>query len=71
MPLSRREFLTTSGLAVTAAAGSPIARAGLSDTSWRKQRLELAQRRRRIIYNDDGNARYDLIQYYGPPPKDG
>ena len=70
MPLSRREFLTTSGLAVTAATGSPIARAGLSDTSWRKQRLELAQRRRRIIYNDDGNARYDLIPYYGPPPKD-
>ena len=68
MPLNRREFLTTSALAVAAASGSQVAGASLSDASWRRQRLELAQRGRRIIYNDDGDARYK--GYYGPPPKD-
>ena len=68
MPLNRREFLTTSALAVAGASGSRNASASLSDATWRNQRLELAQRRRRIIYNDDGDARYK--GYYGPPPKD-
>jgi hypothetical protein len=66
MPLNRRRFLTT--LALAAASGKSVSAIGLGDTGWKERRLALANRRRRIIYNDDGDARYQ--GYYGPPPKD-
>ena len=66
IPLDRRRFLTA--LALGAALGKNVSATGLGDADWRKRRLALADRRRRIIYNDDGDARYK--GYYGPAPKD-
>ena len=68
MPLNRRKFLTTSALGIAAASSSNVTAGSNRDTNWHKQRLELAQRRRRIIYNDDGDARYKGL--YGSAPKD-
>ena len=66
MPLNRRRFLTA--LALLAGSKKLVSAADAGDAAWRKQRLELADRRRRIIYNDDGDARYQ--GYYGPAPGD-
>ena len=66
MPLNRRRFLTA--LALLAGSKKLVSAADAGDAAWRKRRLELADRRRRIIYNDDGDARYQ--GYYGPPPED-
>ena len=68
MRYSRREFLgTATALAVAATCGT--GRGGLAgDADWLKERRKLASRRRRIIYNDDGDARYPLVG--GGPPKD-
>jgi len=52
---------------LAASSGASVSATGLDDADWRKRRLALADRRRRIIYNDDGDARYQ--GYYGPSPK--
>lgn len=67
--MKRRQFLKTAGAFVIAAgAGQRLPAAAPGEASWREKRLGQAQRRRRIIYNDDGDARYK--GYYGGPPKD-
>ncbi len=68
MALNRRRFLTTGALALGSGTLMRSSAAGLSDADWRKRRLKSAHRRRRIIYNDDGDARYK--GYYGTAPKD-
>ena len=54
--ISRRTF--TKSFAALLPVGPTITAAVTSDLEWRRKCEKLAHRRRRLIYNDDGDARY-------------